>query len=278
MRENGGGTVLVWRLGVRLPRDDHPEACRCFTSHRQQIDCEHKIATNWHTGFSVQERACFRRSAVRATEEHRSDWVAQREMETVVSRTALLIVDVQNDFCSGGALAVPEGDDVVPVINRLVELARQRDWPVIASRDDHPAESRHFADYGGTWPVHCVTGTEGAQFHPELDVEGVTEILKGTGPDDDGYSPFRGQIAGSGRDLESHLRENDVDTLLVTGLATDYCVRASVLDALANGHQVYLVEDAIRAVDVQPGDGQRAIDEMTKAGAQTITSDQARGL
>ncbi len=195
-----------------------------------------------------------------------------------MSRTALLIVDVQNDFCSGGALAVPEGDEVVPVINRLTALARERDWPIIASRDDHPAESRHFAEFGGAWPVHCVTGTEGARFHPELDVEGVTEIRKGTGPDDDGYWPFRGQITGSGRDLESYLRENDVDTLLVTGLATDYCVRGAVLDALDYGHRVYLVEDAIRAVDVQPGDGQRAIAEMTEAGAQTITSDQAQDL
>ncbi len=106
----------------------------------------------------------------------------------------------------------------------------------------------------------------------------LSRDLKGTGPDDDGYSPFRGQVAGTDLGLERHLRENDVDTLLVTGLATDYCVRGAVLDALANGHRVYLVEDAIRAVDVHPGDGRRAIAEMTEAGAQTITSDQARDL
>jgi nicotinamidase/pyrazinamidase len=183
---------------------------------------------------------------------------------------ALLIVDVQKDFCAGGALAVRGGDEVVPVLNRLADRAAALGWPVYASRDWHPADSRHFAIHGGAWPVHCVAGTEGARFHPELRLPpGTMIITKGTGLHDDGYSAFEGEVPGRGP-LIDDLRARGVTHLVVGGLATDYCVRNNVLDALRHGLAVLLVEDAIRAVDVAPGDGQRALDEMRAAGAEVV--------
>ena len=185
---------------------------------------------------------------------------------------ALLIVDVQNDFCAGGALAVRGGDEVVPVLNRLADRAAALGWPVYASRDWHPADSRHFAIHGGAWPVHCVAGTEGARFHPDLRLPpGTMIITKGTGRHDDGYSAFEGEVPGRGPFIDD-LRARGVTHLVVGGLATDYCVRNSVLDALRHGLAVLLVEDAIRAVDVAPGDGQRALDEMRAAGAEVLHS------
>jgi nicotinamidase/pyrazinamidase len=185
---------------------------------------------------------------------------------------ALLIVDLQNDFCAGGALAVRGGDEVVPVLNRLAAQAAAMGWPVYASRDWHPADSRHFAIHGGPWPVHCVAGTEGARLHPDLRLPaGTTIITKGTGRDDDGYSAFDGDVPGRGPFIDD-LRARGVTHLVVGGLATDYCVRNNVLDALRHGLSVLLVEDAIRAVDVAPGDGQRALDEMRAAGAEVVRS------
>lgn len=191
-----------------------------------------------------------------------------------MARVGLIVVDVQNDFCPGGALAVSDGDAVVPVLNRLIDFAEQQDWPVIATRDDHPAQSHHFADQGGIWPVHCVTQTPGAQFHPDLHIAGVTELRKGIGIDDDGYSPFSGQITNTGQSLQDFLQKHQIDTLVIGGLATDYCVKATTLDALKLGYAVDVVEDAIRAVDLQPGDGRSAIEEMRTAGAHVTTSDQ----
>ena len=185
---------------------------------------------------------------------------------------ALLIVDVQNDFCAGGALEVRGGDEVVPVLNRLADRAAALGWPVYASRDWHPANSRHFKIHGGAWPVHCVAGTKGARLHPDLRLPtGTMIITKGTGPDDDGYSAFEGEVPGRGPFIDD-LRARGVTHLVVGGLATDYCVRNNVLDALRHGLAVVLVEDAIRAVDVAPGDGQRALDEMRAAGAEVVQS------
>jgi nicotinamidase/pyrazinamidase len=184
-----------------------------------------------------------------------------------VHGSALLIVDVQNDFCPGGALAVAEGDDVVPVLNRLAKRAGALGLPVYASRDWHPAESVHFVTSGGRWPVHCVAGTEGARLHPDLRLPPNAMIVtKGTGNTDDGYSAFEGRVAGRGR-LIDDLRARGVTHLIVGGLATDYCVRASVLDARHEGLAVTVVGDGVRAVDVEPGDGTRALDEMQAAGA-----------
>ena len=191
--------------------------------------------------------------------------------------SALLIVDVQRDFCSGGALEVPNGDRVVPVLNRVVEALGPDRNPIYASRDWHPPVTTHFRKYGGIWPVHCVAGTEGARFHPDLRLpRDAIIVTTGEGPTSDGYSAFEG-ITPTGGTLLEDLRSHGVSHLYVGGLATDYCVRYSVLDALKAGLQVTILTDAIAGVDVQPGDSARAIEEMTEAGAKLTTSDVAFG-
>ena len=188
---------------------------------------------------------------------------------------ALLIVDVQNDFCAGGALEVARGNEVIPVLNRLAAHMSALGFPVYASRDWHPSKSRHFAINGGAWPVHCVAGTEGARLHPDLDLPpGTLIVTKGIGLDDDGYSDFEGEIAGRGG-LLADLRARGVTDLIVGGLATDYCVRATALDARKEGFEVTVVTDAIRPVDVKPGDGQRALEEMKAAGVRLAPASEA---
>jgi nicotinamidase/pyrazinamidase len=183
------------------------------------------------------------------------------------SDSALLVVDVQGDFCEGGALAVPDGDRVVPVLNRYLQRAAEQGWRVYASRDWHPPESHHFRDRGGQWPIHCVQDSQGARFHAELRLPASAAIVsKGQTVDDHGYSAVSGRLA-DGRTLLEDLRDHGVQHIFVGGLATDYCVKHSVLDALAAGFDVTLLEDAIAAVDVRPGDGARALAEMRAAGA-----------
>jgi nicotinamidase/pyrazinamidase len=177
---------------------------------------------------------------------------------------ALLVVDVQNDFCPGGALAVPAGGDVVEVINWLTP----RFSHVIATQDFHPPGHSSFAEQGGPWPAHCVQGTRGADFHPGLDLDRIDEIVqKGTDLETDGYSGF------AGTDLADRLGRRGVDRVFVTGLATDYCVRATALEAIEQGFDVVVLTDAIAAVDVNDGDGERALEEMRVAGATLETSD-----
>ncbi|HEX8846454.1 MAG TPA: nicotinamidase [Pyrinomonadaceae bacterium] len=179
-------------------------------------------------------------------------------------KRALIVVDVQNDFCPGGTLAVPGGDQVVAPLNGLIEEFLARDEPVFKSRDWHPAETKHFAAYGGTWPVHCVQGTHGAEFHPELlDDPRIEVISKGTG-DEDNYSAF------DGTDLAERLRERGIAEVWVGGLATDYCVKNTVLDAVREGFKVRAITDAMRPVELQPGDGERAIREMQESGAEIV--------
>ncbi len=176
---------------------------------------------------------------------------------------ALIIVDVQNDFCPGGALAVPRGDEVVPVVNRLLE---QR-WLSVATMDWHPAEHSSFEPHGGPWPPHCVQHTTGAELHRELDTSKVQLVItKGSNPDQDAYSGFQGT------ELARILRDRGVHRVVVCGIATDYCVRATAQDALHEGFEVLLLEDAIRGVEVQPGDCQQAIEELRQAGATVIVS------
>ena len=184
---------------------------------------------------------------------------------------ALIVVDVQNDFCAGGSLAVPDGDAVVPVINEYIRRAEAAGMPIFVTRDWHPAQTRHFKQYGGMWPPHCVRGTPGAAFHPDLRLPPSAVIAsKGTQPWDDGYSMIDAELP-DGRDLLAALREAGIERVHVGGLATDYCVRATALDALAENLDVTVLADAIRAVDVQPGDGERALEEMRAAGAQMET-------
>jgi len=177
-------------------------------------------------------------------------------------KRALIVVDVQNDFCPGGALAVSHGDEVVAPLNSLIEEFLERGEPVFKSRDWHPEKTRHFAAYGGTWPVHCVQNTRGAEFHPELmDDIHIRVISKGLG-NEDCYSAF------DGTDLALELRRLGVEEVWVGGLATDYCVKNTVLDALKEGFQVKALENAMRPVEVKPGDGERALEEMRAAGAE----------
>lgn len=191
-----------------------------------------------------------------------------------MDKKALIIVDVQNDFCPGGALAVKDGDQVVAPLNRLSNAVRNRpDWLVFASRDWHPETTSHFGAYGGLWPVHCVRNTKGAEFHPDLDISGAVLVLKGTQPGEDAYSAFDGVIA-SGETLEQVLTANQVVELVVGGLATDYCVKATVLDALKRGFRVTLVTDACRAVDLKPGDELKAINEMIDNGVNVRITEE----
>lgn len=191
---------------------------------------------------------------------------------TLERSSALLIVDVQNDFCPGGALAVAGGDEVVPVLNRLAARAGALGWPVYASRDWHPPDSLHFKPHGGPWPVHCVAGTAGARLHPDLQLpSGAMIVTKGAAPDAHGYSAFEGTVTGRGALLDD-LRARGVDHLIVGGLATDHCVRASVLDALTHGFAVTVVGDGVRAVNLEPDAGVRAMEEMTRAGAEVAPS------
>jgi nicotinamidase/pyrazinamidase len=174
---------------------------------------------------------------------------------------ALLVVDVQNDFCPDGSLAVPNGDKVVPIINSLMG---EFDF-VVASKDWHPIDSIHFKK----WPPHCIQNSKGAEFHPQLMTNKISEVfLKGTKNKDDGYSAFE----ATSDDLEHVLKEKGVTDLYVCGLATDYCVRASALDAAKKGFRTYVITDAVEAVNINPADGAHALEEMGKRGIMFVSS------
>jgi nicotinamidase/pyrazinamidase len=182
-------------------------------------------------------------------------------------KRALIVVDVQNDFCPGGTLAVEHGDEVVGPLNKLMEEFLARGEPVFKSRDWHPPQTKHFSDYGGTWPIHCVQNTRGAEFHPNLlDDKHIRVISKGLG-DEDSYSAFE-------TDLDLQLRRLGVNEVWVGGLATDYCVKNTVFDALSKGYKVKALRDAMRAVDLHVGDGKKAIEAMRAAGAEIVSASQ----
>jgi nicotinamidase/pyrazinamidase len=187
-------------------------------------------------------------------------------------RTALIVVDVQNDFADPrGSLYVRRGEEVVPFLNREIERAFDGGASVVYTQDWHPPVTPHFRKDGGIWPVHCVRDTWGAQFHPGLRVaESATIVRKGE-DGGDGYSGFSVRDPQSGdvtaTRLESILRARDADTLVIAGLATDYCVADTTLDAIRLGHTATVLLEGIRAVDLQLGDGDRAIERMRAAGA-----------
>jgi nicotinamidase/pyrazinamidase len=184
---------------------------------------------------------------------------------------ALLIIDVQNDFCPDGKLAVPEGDAIVPMLNKYISIFARNQWPIFASRDWHPKKSAHFQEFGGQWPEHCVQDTSGAKFHPVLRLPQDAIILsKGMDPDKDSYSAFQ-TIDSRGNDFSHLLNSFSIKELFVGGLATDYCVKWSVLDALKFGFKVTLLTDAIKGVDLKPKDSEAAIEEMVKLGAKKMT-------
>lgn len=183
----------------------------------------------------------------------------------MASKKALIVVDVQNDFCPGGSLAVAEGDEIVAPLNKLMKEFLDRGEPVYKTRDWHPEKTKHFAIYGGTWPIHCVQNTRGAEFHTDLlDDPRITVISKGFDERADGYSGF------DGTQLAQLLRDEEVKEIWVGGLATDYCVKQTVIDGVHNGFKVKALADTMRAVNVNPDDGKKAIDEMKEAGAEII--------
>ena len=179
--------------------------------------------------------------------------------------TALVVVDVQKDFCPGGALPVPEGDKIVPVLNQYVEKFAKAHAPIIFTRDWHPPDHSSFKAQGGPWPAHCIQGTEGAKFHPELKILPEAEVVSKADKKDEAYSFFQGT------NLARKLHQRGIKRLLIGGLATDYCVKSTVLDALMEGFQAFHLDDASRGVDVAPGDSKRALQEMTANGAKRIT-------
>jgi nicotinamidase/pyrazinamidase len=189
----------------------------------------------------------------------------------VLEKAALLVTDVQNCFCPGGSLAVSGGDEVVPVLNEYMKRFKASGLPIYASRDWHPAETKHFRGFGGPWPPHCVQGTKGAEFHPDLRLPAEAIIVsKGMDPLQDAYSVFQA-VEADGTDFGTSLERNGIEHLYIGGLATDYCVRATALDALNAGLKVTVLLDAIRGVNLRPDDSKRAIEEMIGAGAETAT-------
>jgi len=187
-------------------------------------------------------------------------------MEHPFARSALILVDVQRDFLPGGALGVPDGDAVVPVLNRYIEAFAHQQRPIFATRDWHPADHCSFAAQGGPWPPHCIAGSAGAGFADALHLPPETIIVsKADTPEADAYSGFEGTT------LDSALKQRGIRQVHIGGLATDYCVLNTVLDALKLGYRVHLLTDAIRAVDVEPGDGEHAITRMQAAGAMPVT-------
>jgi len=184
--------------------------------------------------------------------------------------TALVIVDVQNDFADPtGGLSVPDGAAVIPVINGEIAMAVSAEALIVATQDWHPERTPHFARDGGIWPVHCVADTWGAELHPELALPGDAPRVRKGANGEDGYSGFTMRDPTTSQtlptELESRLRDRAITRAVVVGLATDYCVKATALDARRLGFDTFVIADAVAAVDLEPGDGDRAIDEMREA-------------
>jgi len=187
--------------------------------------------------------------------------------EIILQRSdALVIVDIQNDFLSGGSLAVAGGDQVIPVINGYIAKFQQHGLSIVATRDWHSPEHSSFIQQGGPWPEHCVAGSKGAEFSPVLLLPKTAQIFS-TGFDkmSDGYSGFENT------DLHSYLSHAGIKRLFIGGIATDYCVLHTVLDALRHRYKVFLLQDAIRAVNVNPEDGENAVQKMLANGAELLT-------
>ena len=182
----------------------------------------------------------------------------------------LLLVDPQNDFCPGGSLPVPDGDAVMPVLNAWVSAAERAGAPIFISRDWHPPATTHFQALGGAWPAHCVAGTPGAEFHPALRIPpGAVVVSKGMGETEDAYSAFQARDEAD-TPLATLLQRSRVEHLYVMGLATDYCVKASALGGVESGVRVTVVGDGIRAVNLQPEDGARALSDLQVAGVRVL--------
>ncbi len=191
-----------------------------------------------------------------------------------MGQQAFIIVDLQNDFCPGGSLAVPEGDRVIPVIQDWASRFQRQGKLVITTQDAHPADHISFRERGGPWPPHCVTGTHGFELHQDLHLLPHPAFHKGYLRDVDAYSGFEGTLVAPDGTLSNppvslgeYLRRENVDTLYLAGLATDYCVRATVLDALKLGFATTVLVDGVRGVNVNPNDSEKALNEMAQSGA-----------
>jgi nicotinamidase/pyrazinamidase len=185
---------------------------------------------------------------------------------TISNRDALIVVDVQNDFCPTGALPVDQGDQIVPTLNKYIDKFRRAEASIFATRDWHPQNHISFRQFGGPWPPHCVQGTRGAEFHPDLELPiDVTVISKATDPSKESYSGF------DGTQLEQDLKRRRTRRIFVGGLATDYCVKRTVLDGLGAGFEAFLLVDATKGINNKPNDSEEAIGEMIRNGAQMTT-------
>ncbi|MDD2835989.1 MAG: bifunctional nicotinamidase/pyrazinamidase [Methanothrix sp.] len=181
---------------------------------------------------------------------------------------ALLVVDVQNDFCPGGALGISGGERIIPFLNRYIKYFERENLPIFVTRDWHPKVTKHFEQFGGVWPEHCVEESYGAQFHPELEFPKEALVMsKGMDPEEDSYSAFQ-STDSSGMALANLLKNLGVSQIYIGGLATDYCVKYSVLDALRGGLEVFILIDAIAGVNLQPEDSNAALEEMVGCGAK----------
>ncbi|MFH1459317.1 MAG: bifunctional nicotinamidase/pyrazinamidase [Candidatus Omnitrophota bacterium] len=187
---------------------------------------------------------------------------------------ALIIVDMQNDFCPGGSLAVPGGDRIVSILNKYIRFCKKNKIPIFLSRDWHPPKTRHFEKFGGLWPNHCIQKTPGAKFHPRLKfIKQAVIISKGMDPGKNSYSAFDA-VNHQGIGLLDLLKILRVKKLLIGGLATDYCVKATVHDTIKYGFKVDLLQDAIKGVNKRACDSAKAIEKMLNWGAKKITIDK----
>lgn len=185
-------------------------------------------------------------------------------------KKALVVVDIQNDFCPGGALSVPHGDEIIPALNKYIEIFSKDKFPVFLTRDWHPVKTSHFSEFGGTWPEHCVQNTEGARFHPQLKIpKGAIIISKGMDPSEDSYSAFQARDAKD-RSLPDLLKKYGSEEIYIGGLATDYCVRYTSIDAIKAGFKVVLLRDAMKGIDLKPGDSDEAIKQVISMGGKGI--------
>jgi nicotinamidase/pyrazinamidase len=195
-------------------------------------------------------------------------------MGSLKSKKALLVVDVQNDFCPGGALGIHEGDRIIPFLNKYIKFFEKESLPIFVTRDWHPKVTKHFQQFGGLWPEHCVEESPGAQFHPDLVIpKDALKMSKGMDPEKESYSAFQA-VDSSGMVLSNLLKTFEVTEICIGGLATDYCVKYSALDALKDGLKVFLLTDSIAGVNLQPDDSSLAMDEMVSRGARKTNFDE----
>jgi len=195
-------------------------------------------------------------------------------MSTLKLKKALLVVDVQNDFCPGGALGIREGHKIIPILNEYIKFFERENLPIFVTRDWHPDVTKHFEQFGGIWPKHCVGGNPGAQFHPELKFPKEAIVMsKGMDPEKDSYSAFHATDL-NGTILANLLKFFGVTEIYIGGLATDYCVKHSAFDALKDGLKVFILTDAIAGVNLQTEDSSIALEEMVSRGAEKIISEE----